>query len=102
MRNCLVVCATKQQSACKVAAEIAKDLRLRDVAVDLECSSNISSLEGYDAVVIGAPLCHGRWQRSTRRFSYDTRPHCREQKSQSLLPDLAIPTSKRTTARGIA
>jgi menaquinone-dependent protoporphyrinogen oxidase len=68
MQNCLVVCATKQQSACHVAAEIANDLRLRGVAVDLECSRRVSSLDGYDAVVIGAPLCHGRWQRPTRRF----------------------------------
>lgn len=68
MQNCLVVCATKQQSACDVAAEIANDLRLRGVAVDLECSRHVSSLDGYDTVVIGAPLCHGRWRRSTRRF----------------------------------
>lgn len=68
MRSCLVVCATKQQAACKAAAQIANELRLHHVAVDLECSRHISDLAGYDAVVIGAPLCHGRWQRATRRF----------------------------------
>ncbi len=68
MQNCLVVCATKQDTACEVAGQIANALRLRGVAVDLECSRYITSLDGYDAVVIGARLCHGRWQRPTKRF----------------------------------
>lgn len=68
MRNCLVVCATKRPATCEVASEIANALRLRDVAVDLQCSCEVRSIEDYEAVVIGARLCHGRWQRSTRRF----------------------------------
>lgn len=68
MRTCLVVCATKQKAACQVAGQIANTLRLRGVAVDLECSRDITSLDGYDAVVIGAPLCHGRWRHATRAF----------------------------------
>lgn len=68
MRNCLVVCATRKPATCEVAAQIANALRMRDVAVDLECSSEVTDIGSYDAVVIGARLCHGRWQRSTRRF----------------------------------
>jgi menaquinone-dependent protoporphyrinogen IX oxidase len=68
LRNCLVVCATKQQTACQVAGQIANALRLRGVAVDLQCSCDLDTIDGYDAVVIGARLCHGRWRRSTKRF----------------------------------
>ena len=68
LQNCLVVCATKQPNTCEVAAQIANALRLRDVAVDLECSRRVVDIDEYDAVVIGARLCHGRWQTSTKRF----------------------------------
>lgn len=68
MRTCLVVCATKSARACDAAARIANTLRARGVAVDLECGRDVSDLSGYDAVVVGAPLCHGRWQRAARRF----------------------------------
>ena len=83
MRNCLVVCATKQRSACEVAAHIANELRLRDVAVDLECSSDISDIGDYDAVIIGARLCHGRWKRSTKRF-------LRQHREKLLARDVAL------------
>jgi menaquinone-dependent protoporphyrinogen IX oxidase len=68
LHNCLVVCATKQPNACDVAAQIANALRMRNIAVDLECSADVNDIGAYDAVVIGARLCHGRWQTSTRRF----------------------------------
>ena len=68
MRNCLVVCATSRPATCEVAAQIANALRLRGISVDLECSSDVSTIEDYEAVVIGARLCHGRWRRSTKRF----------------------------------
>lgn len=68
LRNCLVVCATKADRACQAAAEVANTLRARGVAVDLVCGRDATNLDGYDAVIIGAPLSHGRWQRPARRF----------------------------------
>jgi len=68
LRNCLVVCATKSDKACQAAAQVANTLRARGVAVDLECGRDVSDLDEYDAVIIGAPLRHGRWQRAARRF----------------------------------
>lgn len=68
LRNCLVVCATKSKMACQAAAQVANTLRARGIAVDLECGRDVISLDGYDAVIIGAPLSHGRWQRPARRF----------------------------------
>lgn len=68
MRNCLVVCATSQRNACEIASQIANELRLQDISVDLECSREVHDIRGYDAVIIGARLCHGRWKRSTKRF----------------------------------
>lgn len=68
MRTCLVVCATKSNTACQAAAQVANTLRARGIAVDLECGRDVTALDGYDAVIIGAPLSHGRWQRAAKRF----------------------------------
>jgi menaquinone-dependent protoporphyrinogen IX oxidase len=68
LRSCLVVCATSRESTCRVGAEIANALRLDGIAVDLECGRDIEAFDDYDAIVLGAPLCHGRWGRETMRF----------------------------------
>ena len=68
MQRCLVVCASRRERTCRVGAEIANSLRVRGVAVDLQCGREIGDLDQYDAVVLGAPLCHGRWGRETMRF----------------------------------
>lgn len=68
MRNCLVVCATNENTACQAAAQVANSLRTRGVVVDLECGNDVADLDGYDTVVIGAPLGHRRWQRAARKF----------------------------------
>ncbi len=101
MQNCLVVCATKQDTACEVAGQIANALRLRGVAVDLECSRYVTSLDGYDAVVIGARLCHGRWQRPTKRFRGNTGPSCRPRMWRCSRRDHVPAVNRHTTGRGI-
>lgn len=68
LQSCLVVCVTQADLACQAAADVANALRLRGVAVDMECGRDLSSFAGYDAVVLGAPLCHGRWDRAVWRF----------------------------------
>jgi menaquinone-dependent protoporphyrinogen IX oxidase len=68
MQSCLVICATKATMACDVAVQIANTLRLHGVAVDLSCRDGVTDLAPYDAIVIGAPLSHGRWLRTTRQF----------------------------------
>ena len=68
LQRCLVVCVTKADLACQAAADIANALRTRGVAVDLECGRDVSGFVGYDAIVLGAPLCHGRWERAVWRF----------------------------------
>ncbi len=68
MQRCLVVCVTKDDVACQAAADVANALRMRGIAVDMECGHGVASFAGYDAVVLGAPLCHGRWERAVWRF----------------------------------
>lgn len=68
MRRCLVVCVTASNSACRTAAEIANELRVRGVAVDLACGAATYDFSAYEAVVLGTPLARRGWRRHMWRF----------------------------------
>jgi menaquinone-dependent protoporphyrinogen oxidase len=64
----LVAFATKYGSTQEVAESIAAALRERGLEVDVQPMREVRSLEGYRAVVLGAPLYISLWPQEARRF----------------------------------
>jgi len=64
----LVGYATKYGSTQEVANFIADVLRETGVDVDLRELREVKSLEGYDAVVMGAPFYMFKWLKDARKF----------------------------------
>ncbi len=64
----LVGYATKYGSTQEVAEAIAATLREGGLEVDLQAMQKVRSLDGYRAVVLGAPLYIGRWHKDAQRF----------------------------------
>jgi menaquinone-dependent protoporphyrinogen oxidase len=64
----LVAYATRYGSTQEVAETVAETLRESGLEVDLEPMRQVRTLEGYRAVVLGAPLYIGRWHKDARRF----------------------------------
>jgi menaquinone-dependent protoporphyrinogen oxidase len=64
----LVAYATVYGSTEEVAQAIAEDLRQAGAEVELQAAAKVASLEGYQAVVLGAPLYMFRWHKAALRF----------------------------------
>lgn len=64
----LVVHATRYGSTHEVAERIAATLREKGLKVDVQAARQVRTLEGYRAVVLGAPLYIGRWLKDAHRF----------------------------------
>jgi len=67
MKRILVAYATLAGSTIDVARAVAEELARRDVQVDVLPLSAVTDLEGYDGVVVGAPMIMG-WHRAALRF----------------------------------
>jgi menaquinone-dependent protoporphyrinogen oxidase len=67
MKKVLVAYATFAGSTAEVAKAIAEELTRADLEVDVVPIADASSLDGYDAVVVGAPMILG-WHRDGKRF----------------------------------
>lgn len=68
MKRVLVVYSTNAGSTEEVASAVANELgRDAQVQVDLRRMAEVSELESYDAVVVGAPMILG-WQRAAVQF----------------------------------
>jgi len=64
----LVVYATRYGSTQEVAEQVAETLREAGLAVDVQAVQKVRDLEGYRAVVLGAPLYIGQLLKDARRF----------------------------------
>jgi menaquinone-dependent protoporphyrinogen oxidase len=64
----LVAYATRYGSTQQVAEAIAATLREGGLTVDLQPVRQVRSLEGYRAVVLGAPLYIGAWHKDALNF----------------------------------
>lgn len=64
----LVAYATRYGSTQEVAEQIAATLRESGFEVSLQPARQVRTLEGYRAVILGAPLYIGRWLKDARRF----------------------------------
>lgn len=71
MKRVLVAYATNAGSTAEIAARVADAVQGPDTEVELrtvrELGSAAPALEGYDAVIVGAPMILG-WHRQARRF----------------------------------
>jgi menaquinone-dependent protoporphyrinogen oxidase len=64
----LVAYATRSGSTKEVAEKIAAMLRERGLAVDVQPVKQVQTLDGYRAVVVGAPLYMSDWLKEARNF----------------------------------
>jgi menaquinone-dependent protoporphyrinogen oxidase len=64
----LVTYATRYGSTQEVAEAVAATLREKGLAVDLQPMRSVQTLEGYHAVVLGAPLYIGHWHKDAQNF----------------------------------
>lgn len=64
----LVTYATNCGSTQEVAETVATELRNGGFTVDLQQMRSVKTLNGYQAVILGAPLYIGHWHKDTRRF----------------------------------
>jgi len=64
----LVAYATRYGSTQEVAEAVAAMLREHGLAVDIQPIRNVHTLEGYGAVVLGAPLYIGHWHKDALQF----------------------------------
>jgi menaquinone-dependent protoporphyrinogen oxidase len=64
----LVTYATRSGSTQEVAEQIVATLREKGVEVSLQPARQVETVEGYSAVILGAPLYIGRWLKDARYF----------------------------------
>lgn len=64
----LIAYATRSGSTQEVAEKIAATLRERGLAVDVQSVKQVKTLDGYRAVVVGAPLYMSDWLEEARNF----------------------------------
>jgi len=64
----LVGYATKYGSTQEIAEAVAATLRKAGLEVDCQPMRQVRTLDGYRAVVLGAPLYMFRWHKDARRF----------------------------------
>ncbi len=70
----LVAYATRSGSTQEVAEQIGVALRERGIDVEIQPARQIRSLEGYNAVVLGAPVYIGHWHKDAKSFLAHHRP----------------------------
>jgi menaquinone-dependent protoporphyrinogen oxidase len=64
----LVIYATRYGSTREVAEQVAATLRDSGFEASLQPARQVRTLDGYRAVVLGAPLYMFRWHRDAKRF----------------------------------
>jgi len=73
MKKILVAYVSKTGTTAEVAAEIGKTLDGAGWQADIRRMSEVSSLEDYSAVVLGAPINGMRWHAEAAAFAADHR-----------------------------
>jgi len=64
----LVTYATRYGSTQEVAEKVAATLRENGLTADVQPAKQVRTLEGYRAIVLGAPLYIGSWLKDAQRF----------------------------------
>ncbi|WP_207928899.1 flavodoxin domain-containing protein [Actinomadura sp. 6K520] len=68
MMRVLVAYASERGGTAEIAEWVGDGLRQAGVDADVRPAGEITTLEGYDAAVVGGALYGGRWHRAARRF----------------------------------
>lgn len=68
MARVLLAYETKHGSTLHTAGEMAEQIRRARHQAEVRRSREVRDLEGYDAVILGAPLYYGRWNGDAGRF----------------------------------
>ena len=68
MTNVLVAYALKRGSTAEIAEAIAEALRQSGLSVDCVVAGKVSSIESYDAVVLGSAVYLKRWRGDAKHF----------------------------------
>ncbi len=66
--NVLIAFASRHGSTREMANEIAEELRASGVDAELRAAGDVTSITGYDAVIIGSAIYMGRWMSDARHF----------------------------------
>src|SRR5438270_8072214 len=66
--NVLVAYASKRGSTAEIAEAVAETIRSSGASVDCTDVAEVSSIEPYDAVVVGSAVYIKRWRRDARHF----------------------------------
>lgn len=64
----LVASASKHGSTAEIARVIGTSLKFRKIESDIRPVGTVTSLDGYDAVVLGSGIYMGHWLEPARRF----------------------------------
>ena len=67
-RHVLVTYATKHGSTGEIATVIADALREHDLDIELWPAAEVTTVDPYDAVVLGSAVYRTRWQQDAERF----------------------------------
>lgn len=65
----LVTTASKHGATAEIADAIAGKLREHDLEVEVHEPADVTTPDGYDAVILGSAVYAGRWMDTARRFS---------------------------------
>lgn len=65
----LVTAQSKHGATAEIAAAIAVELRRHRIEANVALPAQVSSLDGYDAVVLGSAVYMGRWMEQARDFA---------------------------------
>ncbi|MER5467711.1 flavodoxin domain-containing protein [Streptomyces sp. NPDC002685] len=68
LSNVLVAYGTTNGSTARIAETIAEVLRKEGMSAEAVPARSVTSVEPYDAVVVGGGLYAGRWHKDARRF----------------------------------
>jgi menaquinone-dependent protoporphyrinogen oxidase len=65
----LVTVASRHDATREIAEAIADGLRRRGVDAEARPVDQVTSLDGFDAVVLGSAIYMGRWMKTARKFA---------------------------------
>ena len=101
MSRVLVSYATNSGSTAEVAAAVAAELTAAGHAAEVRPMANVTALDGYDAVVMGAPMIFG-WHNTARRFVKKHRAELAARKTALFACAMRLTRASRETLPPVA